>query len=160
MDTFEVNDAYECDVATLHEILTSAEYLQAKFPAIGFRDVVVLAASPTDVTVRRTITAPLPAFAKRVLGEDQVITQVEKWAAEAGEVAGTFTASAQGTPVTIAGTIRITPQELGCLLTITGRAACKVPLIGGKIAGIAASAAREVLLQERDFTTGWVATHT
>jgi len=189
MSTFSVDDRYDCSVPTLHATVTNADYLQVKFPAIGFRDVVVVAADPTRVQTGRTVSAPLPGFARRVLGETQTVTQVEDWTATPERAEGTFTAHATGTPIRITGTMLIEPavdgpdqanglppasnepsaargadatggaHGAGCVLRIRGDVVAKVPLSGGKIADLVAAEAGKTLAREYAFTQRWLADH-
>jgi hypothetical protein len=168
LSTFSVEDRYDCTVARLHATITNAEYLAAKFPTIGFRDVAVVSAGPTGVETRRTVVAPLPGFARKVLGETQTVTQIESWTATADRADGTFTAHAQGTPIRIAGTMTIEPGAVlpgggldpdggGCVLRIRGEVTVKVPLIGGKISDLVAAEATKTLQREYVFTQQWLA---
>jgi hypothetical protein len=156
---FSVSHAYDCDVATLHAILTDPAYLEAKFPAIGFHDVEVLAATPGHVEHRRVLQAPLPGFARKVLGESQTIVQIEDWTPDGDRVRGRFRGGAQGTPITMTGTLLIEPRGAGALLSVRGKVEVKIPLLGGKIAALVADKTKQSLEDEYAFTQKWVAEH-
>lgn len=156
---FSVEHPYDCSPARLHTVLTDRDYLNAKFPAIGFRDVTVTAATPAHVENSRVLQAPLPGFARKVLGETQTVEQVEDWTAHGDGFRGTFTAKAKGTPVTLRGTLAITPDGDGALLRIAGKADVKIPLVGGKIASLVADQAVQNLEREYTFTRQWLTEH-
>lgn len=155
-----VDDHYDTDVATLHATVTSADYLTAKYAALGYTNVTVRAAGPRRVETQRDVSAPLPGFAKKVLGETTTVVQTEEYAEPAGDrVEGTWKAVGKGSPVTMGGTMTIEPDGDGCVLRIRGTVKAGIPLIGGKLEGFVGGEAQRTLADEYAFTRRWLAEH-
>jgi hypothetical protein len=156
---FSARHAYDCDVPTLHATLTDGAYLQAKFDALGFREVAVITATPTHVESSRVLVAPLPGFARKVLSDTQTIAQIEDWSMRDDHVDGRFHGAAQGKPITMSGTLHIAPNGAGSQLSVDGVVEVKIPFVGGKVAALVAENTTKNLEKEYEFTRRWLADH-
>lgn len=156
---FAASHRYDCDVVTLHATLTDADYLRAKFTAIGFHDVRIVSATPTHVETSRVLQAPLPGFARRVLGDTQTIVQVEDWTPTDDHVDGRFHGGARGQPAKMSGTLRIDPDGTGARYTMRGTVEVTIPFVGSKIAGLIVGQTEKHLDREWAFTEQWLAEH-
>jgi hypothetical protein len=158
MADFSLDHPYPVDPATLFATLTRYDYLAAKYVAIGFTEVEIIAAGPTRVEAKRTTEPPVPGYAKRVLGGKQRVHEVQEWT-DGPEPRGTFRAAAPGTPVTITGTFTIRPDGAAAMLEIRGQVSARVPIVGGKIADLIAGEAARTLEKEYTFTQAWLNEH-
>lgn len=90
----------------------------------------------TRITSERVLpTDDLPDIAKTFVGASLTIAEVQTWGAPAPD--GTRTADIQvqikGAPMTLRGTVRLSPNGSGSVQTIDGEVKVSVPLIGGKL---------------------------
>jgi hypothetical protein len=155
--TFSLDHAYPVSAPDLLATLSDTDYVEQKMVAIGF-DEVSATHDGGKLEIHRTTEPPLPGFAAKVLGGRQRIVEIQEWTP--GEVpTGTFHAKAAGTPVTITGTFVIEPDGDGSVLQIRGTVEAKVPLVGGKVAGLVADQTAKTLDQEYAFTKAWIAEH-
>ncbi len=155
--TFSLDHAYPLKPADLLATLSDTDYVEQKMVAIGF-DEVSASHDGAQLEIHRSTEPPLPGFAAKVLGGKQRIVEVQEWTA--GDVPhGTFRAKADGTPVTITGTFVIEPDGDGSVLRIRGQVEAKVPLVGGRIAGLVADQTAKTLDAEYAFTRTWIAEH-
>jgi len=102
----------------------------------------------------------VPGFAKRFLSPSQTVTQTDEWeAAQAdGTRAGRFEVAAKGTPVSVRGTLALTPTDDGsCTNDTEVTIECKVPLVGGRIADFVAKDTRAAVDHEQTWLTAHLA---
>jgi carbon monoxide dehydrogenase subunit G len=123
------------------QVLTDPDVAVAKYTSLGHRDVRVAEHTVVDgaVVLRSTRSVPMevPGFAKRILSPMNAVRQCDRWAAAgtAGERTGTWEVTASGVPVSVRGTLRLTPSADGTTtVEITADVTCSLPLVGGKLA--------------------------
>src|SRR5690606_24797799 len=106
----------------------------------------------TITSVRVLPTDGLPDIAKSFVGPSLTISEVQTWGPPAAD--GSRTADLQlhvkGAPMTMRGTIRLSPNGSGSLHTVDGDVKVRVPLIGGKLE----KAASEPLMHAARTETG------
>ena len=75
--------------------------------------------------------APLPGFAKKVLGENTDATQIETWDRSTGK--GTVEVQPKGLPGSLMCNLVLEDNASGCTKTFNWDVSIKIPLVGGKL---------------------------
>jgi len=162
---FSVVHTYDRPAAKVFATFTDYELVRAKYESLGHTNVELVSRDETPdgavtLVTRRVVPMELPGFAKKVLSPRQRVTQTDAWSApdDEGARTGTFTVSATGTPVQVGGTLRLAPTGArACSNTIDVAVECRIPLIGGKIAGFVAGDTRRAVDHEQAWTRGHLA---
>lgn len=79
-----------------------------------------------------------PGPAKKFLGDSLTVTDDRRWESDAasdGARRGTVVVRAKGAPVTMDGTLSLTPEGQGCSLVVEGDLTCSIPLVGRSLEG-------------------------
>lgn len=98
---------------------------------------------------RRRVPLEVPRFAKKILGAENVIEQQERWEPVGdGTWRNTWSIDVKGSPITISGGAVLSSTSGGCSQVVTGKVACSVPILGGKIAAFVAKDAEAGLHTE------------
>ena len=86
-------------------------------------------------TVRVLSTQGLPDVARSFVGESLTIVEVQTWGPAAADRSRTadLNLHVKGAPMTVKGTIRLSPTATGSVHEIDAELRAGVPLIGGKI---------------------------
>lgn len=95
----------------------------------------------------------VPSFAKKFVGDStrSIITQVWSGSQAAYEV------DTPGKPTSLTGTLQVTPQGSGAVLTYDVEVKASVPLIGGKLEKLVVELFTEGLEKERAVGAAWLA---
>lgn len=157
---FSVTHTYQRSAAAVFALLTDFDRVRDKYDALGDRDIELVSREEQEdggvtLVTRRVVPLELPGFAKKVLSPSQSVTQTDTWAAPdaQGVRTGTFAAVAKGAPVQVRGTMRLAPSSARrCTNVIDVTVECKIPLIGGKIAGFVAGDTRRAVDHEQTWT--------
>jgi uncharacterized protein YndB with AHSA1/START domain len=83
-----------------------------------------------DMTQR---TEGIPAFARRVVGDQTRVVQSERWEAASG---ADLEVAIPGRPGSIRGRVTLAAVGAGTVETFEGEATIKVPLVGGRLEGL------------------------
>jgi len=124
-------------------LLTDQAYVEEVATATGGHDVAVTITESDDggatVVSARVLPANLPSYAKAFVGENLELTETRVYgpAAADGSREGTFTVDFGTTPITIAGTLRLQPEDATSGLAIEIDIRASVPFVGGKVEGVA-----------------------
>ncbi len=86
-------------------------------------------------TVRLLATAGFPDFVRAVVGSRLTVREISLWgAADAtGARVGTLSVSVVGAPVTLRGSLALTPTATGTTEIVDAQLRAAVPLLGGKV---------------------------
>ncbi|MGD9701763.1 MAG: DUF2505 domain-containing protein [Acidimicrobiia bacterium] len=160
---FDVTHTYQRPAEVVFAVLTDFDCVCEKYEALGHRHVELIARDEdadggVTLVTRRVVPLELPGFAKKVLSPSQSVTQTDVWSAadEKGVRTGTFDVVGKGTPVRVHGSMRLAPNgKRGCTNATTASIECKVPLIGGKIAGFVAGDTKRAI----DHEQAWISSH-
>lgn len=119
-------------------LLTDADFLATLMTASGsLRPVVEITHAGTETTVRiqREFEEQWPSLVAGLIGNSLMINETRTWSApEAdGEISGSIEMLVKGQPVTMHGSIRVSPTSSGCTARINGEIHAKVPFIGGMV---------------------------
>lgn len=154
-----IDHHYDCDVETVFALISDPDFIVRKLTAIGGRDVSADKADNgeggLEVVTRRTVDVDLPGFAKKVVQPIQSAVQTETWSAPGagGARSCSFSVEAQGAPGRIWGTHTLSPaSDGGSDHHIDIEIKVSIPLVGGKIEGLAADTARADLAEQFDYT--------
>jgi hypothetical protein len=157
---FNVTHTYPRSAATIFALLTDFDLVRAKYEALGHSDVELVRREEqpdggVTLVTRRVVPLELPGFAKKVLSPHQSVTQTDMWSAPDGDGVrtGTFGVVGAGTPVQVQGTMRLVPSGARrCTNVVDVSVECRIPLIGGKIAGFVAGDTRRAVDHEQTWT--------
>ena len=160
---FSVTHTYPRSAAAVFKVLTDFDSVRDKYEGLGHGDVELISRDEDEdggvtIVTRRVVPLELPGFARRVLSPRQSVTQTDTWSAADGDGVrtGTFAAVAKGTPVQVRGTMYLAPGSARrCTNVIDVTVECKIPLIGGKIAGFVAGDTRKAVDHEQT----WIRDH-
>lgn len=138
------NDKHTFDkpAATVIKMFADKAYFERKYKELGFGNLEVLESSGDAkkfrIKVRYTApnSAPLPDFAKRFLGETNVVTQTDSWDLE--KKTGRLEAEIRGVPVKVSADMALKDEGAGSANTMKWNLSCGIPLIGGKLEQVVA----------------------
>lgn len=155
---FEQSRSYGSDVETALDHLASAEMTKARYEQRGERDVEVLESGRDEdggarIVTRRVADVELPGFVQKVLGSTQTFTQTDVWrpVEDGAGYDAQWSIEVEGAPVHTGGTMRLRPDDDGCVHTVEGNVEVKVPLVGGRVAGFLEERASRLLAKELAF---------
>jgi len=162
---FSVTHTYEFSAKRVFAVLTDFDLVRAKYESLGHTDVELVSHDEgpdgaVTIVTRRVVPLELPGFAKKVLSPRQRVTQTDAWSAPdpAGVRTGTFVVDATGTPVRVQGSLRLAPEGArACTNVIDTVVDCRIPLIGGKVAGFVAGDTRRAVDHELTWTRAYLA---
>lgn len=160
---FSVSHTYTRSAAAVFAVLTDFELVREKYEALGQSTVELISCDDDSdgavtLVTRRVVPLELPGFAKKVLSPRQSVTQTDTWSAPGrdGVRNGTFVVAAKGTPVQVHGTMQLVPNGARQCTNITDvTVECRIPLLGGKIAGFVAGDTRRAV----DHEETWIRRH-
>ena len=111
--------------------------------------------------VHRVVDIDLPDIAKKVLKPTAVCIQTDEWWPAGDGHDGTFRVETKGQPVEITGKTKVRPGEGGTTdFEVSVEVKVKVPVIGGKIAGIMRGDAEKLMEDEFAWNDERLATST
>lgn len=156
------NHAYDANVDTVFALFSEPSFYERKFAAIGARNIEILEFSADGPNVkfkiRRDMPANAPAMIKSIIGEWSTLTQSEDWGGEPGdEYWNEFSIDAQGTPVTINGSMMLRADGDGCVNEVELDIRCAIPLLGRKVEQFVAEDAQRSLNGEYEFISAELA---
>ncbi len=134
---FDDNHAFEKPVDTVLEMFSDRAYFEKKYKNLGFSDIEVLDCDKSGdrflIKVRYAATsdAPIPQFAKKVLGDKNIVTQQDEWNLKSKT--GRITIDVKGVPVKLGCEMRLQPEGKGSVNRMSWSISCGIPLIGGKL---------------------------
>ena len=144
---------FAADPATVFAMLTDEEYIARKTRAANaIRHEVSVTRNGDWVTIHllRVMPPDVPDFIRRFVGDTIDLKQTDVWepAAPDGSRTGTIAIDMAGAPVTLRGTLSLSPNATGSIVSADGKIKASVPFVGGKIeqavhGGLIAAAKRE-----------------
>jgi hypothetical protein len=138
-------------------MLTSENYARTRAEHTGALSVEVLRTEVDDAVtleVVRQLPAEVPGFARSFVGDSIGVTEVQVWPTPFGPPA-TFTATFTA-PMSVTGTITVTPTADGCRVDTEGEVRASVPLVGGKLEGLAREQFERYLNAELAIAEEWL----
>jgi hypothetical protein len=152
------------------ETLAQRDFLEARLAELGGTVATLVkfgahAPGPDQPTERAEYTLRqgvgrehLPPVIQKVLPGDLLIDRTESWRRTGpGRYEGTFTASVNGAPGKITGTLRLVDdQGGGSELSLDGSTQVPIPLVGGKIESFIAEQVQQLVAKETQFALDWL----
>lgn len=107
---------------------------------------------------RRVLPAKLPSFAKRFVGETVTLIETQRWTAPNDHArTADFVVDFGNNPISFHGDIALQPDGAGTRVEYRGTIKCGVPLIGGKIEGVALEWITRYIDKEQRVGSAWLA---
>jgi hypothetical protein len=98
-------------------------------------------------------TQGMPAFAKKVVGEETRVVQTERWP---GRQSGHIEVEIPGKPGHIRGTLSVAEAGDGSVYEFDGEAKVNIPLVGGKLEGLIERLFVEGMDTEQHVADAWL----
>lgn len=161
----QFNDKHTFDkpAAAVLKMFSDKAYFERKYRELGYQEIEVLEHSSDAKKFRIKVrysapnSAPVPDFAKRFLGENNVVTQSDTWDLE--KKTGRLEAEIKGVPVKVSADMRLADEGAGSSNTLKWTLSCGIPLIGGKleqiVGGDIQSKAKTDLAKSREILKGY-----
>jgi hypothetical protein len=151
---------YSHPVAAVRAAFADEQYWKDRVAEVGgpgarLESVTVDGAEVRVELVQAIAAELLPSAITAVRPGDLIIPRTEHWTGESAN----FTASVDGAPAEVRGTITLTADGAGAVGQATGTIEVKIPLFGGKIEAAIAERLTELLASEEEFTNTWLAAH-
>ncbi len=136
---FLISHQYPKDTKNIFNLLTSQEYLEKKFSAIGSENVQILECGPNKGTFivknQRDVQSDPPSVIKKFVKATNTLTTTDNWEiTDSDKKEGTFDIQIKGMPIKMNGTLSLKPNDSGCTYDIRFNISVKIPLVGKKIA--------------------------
>ncbi|MBF0452055.1 MAG: DUF2505 domain-containing protein [Candidatus Magnetomorum sp.] len=134
-----VKHKYPYTSDAVYNMLLNRDYVEKKYPEIGFTDVKIVYFDKKDDTfviqTRRDIVADIPGFAKKFIQPKSTLIQTDTWViSDDPRKTGTVQLETEGLPVRMNGRMQLQPTDDGCLNVFDYEIKVNIPLIGGRLA--------------------------
>jgi hypothetical protein len=162
----QFNDKHSFDkpAATVLKMFSDRAYFERKYKELGNTGIEVLEhvadAKKFRIKVRYTAknsSPQIPDFAKKFLGETNVVTQTDTWDLE--KKTGRLEAEIKGVPVKVSADMKLADEGSGSTNTLRWSLSCGIPLVGGKleqvVAGDIQAKAKADLAKSREILKGY-----
>ena len=160
---FDDKHTFDKPAATVLRMFSDRAYFEKKYQALGYKDVKVLEHAADAKKFRIKVqysapnSAPVPDFAKKFLGETNVVTQSDTWDLE--RKTGRLEAEIRGVPVKVAADMKLADEGAGSANSLKWNLSCGIPLLGGKleqlVAGDIQAKAKTDLAKSREILKGY-----
>lgn len=151
---------YEADPDTVFTMLSDPAFIEKKCLASGSIEAKAESVEEdgqTTLVSRRVLPAKLPSFAKRFVGETVTLTETQKWESPVdGRRHASFLVDFGNNPISFHGDITLSPDGHGTAVHYSGEIRCHVPLVGGKIEGVAAGWIVRYVQKEQKVGREWL----
>ena len=146
----------------VYAMLQTPSYLELKIA--GTPDAVFNVspqAGGSTITVTRNWVGELPAMAKKFLGDEVVITEVQEWQplGTDGSATATLNVSIAGAPVKVSATMKLQGTDTSTTITIEGNVKVSIPIFGGMAEEAIASELSSVMAKEQSAGNLWLASN-
>ena len=134
---FNEKHGFDKPAATVLKMFSDRAYFERKYQSLGYKNIEVLEhsvdAKKFRIKVRYSApnSAPVPDFAKKFLGENNIVTQSDAWDLE--KKTGRLEAEIKGVPVKVSADMKLTDEGSGSANTLRWNLSCGIPLLGGKL---------------------------
>lgn len=141
----QFNDKHTFDkpAATVLKMFSDRAYFERKYKESGYKNIRVLEHTVDAKKFRIKVqyeapnSAPVPDFARKFLGENNLVTQSDTWDLE--KKSGRLEAEIKGVPVKISADMKLADEGAGSANTLKWNLSCGIPLLGGKLEQIVGS---------------------
>jgi len=155
---FRTQHSYDASPERVYAMLTDAEFLGGMMTSPSIQDHQV-SVDGSHTVVRASLAAP--AQVARFTGNTLQVTLDIDWATASpdGGRRGPIVVSVAKLPAKLAGTATLAPQGAGTTVTYEGEFSVSLPLVGGKLEGMAAPYITRVLDAQQTTGRAWLAAH-
>lgn len=159
MATVRALHRYNQDVETVFKTFVDANFLLAKYQALGHRHGQVVENGVRGglhvVKTQREVPANVPSALKQFIGAWNKVVQTEKWSGEAGRPRRCqITIETPGIPVTIAGSLTLRPEGTGCVNEVQLEVTSSIPLLGRALTSFVAGDTEKSVAAEYIYIKG------
>ncbi|MFA6033548.1 MAG: DUF2505 domain-containing protein [Myxococcota bacterium] len=158
-------DRYPITADQMMNLMKSREYFESKYRALGALNVTWNTFGEEGgrwvVSSTRTVPANLPAIVRKLIGENSIITQTERWTSDGkgGHVCD-FNVTVKGAPGGTTGHMKFVPAGEGhCDWIVDFDIAAPIPFIGKKLESFVAEETKSTIAKECKFTLDWIKSH-
>lgn len=149
-------------VAEVLAALTDKDALLARLERLGGKHAALQEHEPgADRVHYRLIQGiaaeQLPPAVHSLHKGDLIVHREQTWQRASRGYTGTARATVNGVPGEIEATTELTGSPAGAVLSTTGEAKVRIPLVGGKLEAVIAEQVTKLLEREAEFTVGWLA---
>ncbi len=111
----------------------------------------------TRISSTRKLPAKVPSAAKRFVGESITVSEVHTWDPPAadGSRTGVVEASFGGAPMSVTGTLSLSPDGAGSIIKVDITSSASVPLVSGKLESIVGDQFMRALRKEQEIAPQW-----
>jgi hypothetical protein len=162
--SFDMATEYQGTVAQVHNAFRDRAYWEARLAESGADEAIldvfqVGHDGGVDVATTQVLRADrLPAVVHQFHRGDLRIRRAETWTGLAGDFAeATVASSIENAPVTLAGEALLTPLHERSKLTFRATVEVRIPLVGRKMENFIGTQLMNLLHNEQEFTTRWLA---
>lgn len=140
---FDDKQVYNKPADTVIKMFSDKAYFENKYQKLGYSNIEVLEhvsdGNRFSITVRYSAksNAPIPGFAKKFLGDTNVVTQTDSW--DLSKKTGRLQAEIRGVPVKVTADMTLVDEGGGAVNRLKWNLSSSIPLIGGKLEGVVAS---------------------
>jgi hypothetical protein len=152
--------------ARVYAAMADPQYLRDRLARMGGKGAELVEHTATGPDVRYRLRQGLekellPPLVQSLVPGDLLIERAETLQPDpAGGYRGGVEVRVPGTPVTAAGTMRLTDAGAGSDFAVRAEVTVKVPFIGGKLESMIAEQVQNLLAAETKFTQEWIAQRT
>ena len=138
---FEETYKYAKDADTVMRMFSDRDYFEKKYARTTLSyEVLEHKHEGDDFRIKCRLTmpssAPVPGFAKKILGETMTVIQEDVW--DTAKRTGRLTIEMHGAPISMHANMRLMDGASGAENHVYWEINCRVPLIGNKIASLIA----------------------
>lgn len=139
---FTDKHSFDKPAASVIKMFSDKAYFERKYRDLGYSNIEVLEhvndGRKFRIKVRYSApnSAPLPDFAKKFLGETNVVTQSDVWDIE--KKTGRLEAEIRGVPVKVYADMALKDEGSGSANTLRWNLNCGIPFVGGKLEEVVA----------------------
>jgi hypothetical protein len=160
---FTNDDHYASDVPGLWAMISEQDYWTQKYQTTGATHVSVdrFESAPDALTVATTrdVPADLPGFAKKIVGDTNRVTQVERWTRSGEGAHCDITIEVRNVPGGTRGVMDMRPDGDGARWTADFEIKIGIPLVGGKFERLMHDETAGNFAREKEFNDVWLASH-
>ena len=156
-------DSYDASVDQLWKMLADQTYWEQKYASMGATDLSWKTFNADDETLTissvRSVSANLPGFAKKVVGETAEVTQTEEWSRTGDSLRCSIKIVTKGAPGGTNGSMSIEASGQGTTGSSDFDIKISIPMLGGKLEKIMFEQTGENFQEEKKFNDEWLASH-
>ncbi|MGH3516784.1 MAG: DUF2505 domain-containing protein [Haloechinothrix sp.] len=161
MKSTQLDFDYELGAGELYQCFTDERFIVAQLTAAGGTDVAVLERAVSEdgarIVWRQRTEVEVPSIAKSMVPTSNLITQTDLWTVDGDGFRCDWQADISGAPAVSSGAMAIAPEGAGCRYTFIGEVRVNVPLLGGRLEGLAVERMEDEIRRRDAYTREHIA---